>query len=60
MPAACVDECSLPKYFFKTADDSKLEARRVQLVDFWDNLSHWVGPASSRLMSSQPMRDLLQ
>jgi hypothetical protein len=66
----CADACSLPKYYFKTTDDSKLEARRLQLVDFWDNLTRWVSHPMLKnvtpphglqsIMESQPMRDLLQ
>jgi len=54
----------LPKYFFKTTDEAKLEARRLQLQEFWDETMNWLGqddPASAvNLMETKPLARFLQ
>jgi hypothetical protein len=36
------EELNLPKYYFKTIDESKLEARRIQMQEFWDRMLQWL------------------
>ena len=54
------DSLALPKYYFKTLDEAKLQTRREQLQDFWDALTDWVGQDRMHsLLDSRPMQWLL-
>ena len=36
------EDLSIPRYYFKTADRAKLDARRRQLAEFWAGTVRWM------------------
>ncbi len=58
------DELGLPKYYFKTTDDAKLEQRRQELSDFWDGFMRWIEghsrTSAEQLLDSSPLQRMLE
>ena len=57
------ESIQLPKYYFKTVDDAKLEMRRQELEAFWEGFLHWYGTDGGRateIVQSRPLQMLFQ
>jgi hypothetical protein len=61
---AMPETLNLPKYYFKTIDDGKLDARRQQLAEFWDGVLGWLSEhdagIAGALMDTTAMRRFMR
>eukprot|EP01046_Picozoa_sp_COSAG06_P005474 COSAG06_NODE_245_length_19176_cov_167.625151_8_plen_310_part_00 len=61
---AMPETLNLPKYYFKTVDDGKLDARRQQLAEFWDGFLGWLSEhdagIAGALMDTTAMQRVLR
>jgi hypothetical protein len=58
------EDLNIPRYYFKTADSTKLDARRRQLAEFWASTIRWMtdynATGATYLMDTEAVQRLLR